>query len=271
MSANKLRLYGYNNLTKSLSFNIYDVCYAKTQSEKREYLAYINEAYNSERLTEILLALCNDIGAVVLNLSKQDYDPMGASVDLLIADHPVPEALIDASNNRGSLPSPYALNAHLDKSHVSVHTFPESHPNAPISTFRVDIDVATCGQISPLASLERLIAAFESDVISIDYRIRGFTRSEDGQMHFLDHEIESICDFMEAETLARYEIIDRNYTSAFLYHSRLMKRDLKLEEYLFKRRPDSLSNSEAASIEAQLRQEMAKIFYAGFAAEFSHD
>ncbi|HRM59282.1 MAG TPA: S-adenosylmethionine decarboxylase, partial [Megamonas funiformis] len=26
----KLKLYGFNNLTKSLSFNIYDVCYAKT-------------------------------------------------------------------------------------------------------------------------------------------------------------------------------------------------------------------------------------------------
>ena len=25
---NKLRLYGFNNLTKALSFNIYDVCYA---------------------------------------------------------------------------------------------------------------------------------------------------------------------------------------------------------------------------------------------------
>ena len=31
---NKLKLYGFNNLTKSLSFNIYDVCYAKfTQDE----------------------------------------------------------------------------------------------------------------------------------------------------------------------------------------------------------------------------------------------
>ena len=25
----KLKLYGFNNLTKALSFNIYDVCYAK--------------------------------------------------------------------------------------------------------------------------------------------------------------------------------------------------------------------------------------------------
>ena len=32
----KLKLYGFNNLTKSLSFNIYDVCYAKTAREQRD-------------------------------------------------------------------------------------------------------------------------------------------------------------------------------------------------------------------------------------------
>ena len=43
---NKLRLYGFNNLTKSLSFNIYDVCYARTEREQRDYVAYIDEQYN---------------------------------------------------------------------------------------------------------------------------------------------------------------------------------------------------------------------------------
>ena len=50
----KIALYGFNNLTKTLSFNIYDVCYAKTEREQRDYIAYIDEQYNSERLTGIL-------------------------------------------------------------------------------------------------------------------------------------------------------------------------------------------------------------------------
>ena len=33
---NKLKLYGFNNLTKALSFNIYDVCYAKTEREQQQ-------------------------------------------------------------------------------------------------------------------------------------------------------------------------------------------------------------------------------------------
>ena len=51
---NKLKLYGFNNLTKALSFNIYDVCYAKTEREQRDYIKYIDHQYNSERLTGIL-------------------------------------------------------------------------------------------------------------------------------------------------------------------------------------------------------------------------
>ena len=70
----KISLYGFNNLTKSLSFNIYDVCYAKTAQEKREYVAYIDEQYNSDRLTDILHNLTEMIGATVLMTSKQDYE-----------------------------------------------------------------------------------------------------------------------------------------------------------------------------------------------------
>ena len=174
----KLTLYGFNNLTKTLSFNIYDVCYAKSAREQQEYIQYIDEQYNSERLTNILVDVTNQIGAQILNISKQDYDPQGASVNVLIAETPLENKLIDESCNRGKYANidPNMIHAHLDKSHVTVHTFPECHPDNEISTFRVDIDVATCGEISPLNALNYLIGSFDSDIIIMDYRVRGFTR-----------------------------------------------------------------------------------------------
>ena len=42
----KLALYGFNNLTKTLSFNIFDVCYAKTEREKQDYIRYIDEQHS---------------------------------------------------------------------------------------------------------------------------------------------------------------------------------------------------------------------------------
>ena len=74
----KLQLYGFNNLTKALSFNIYDVCYAKTAREQKDYIAYIDSQYNSERLKTILTNLTDMIGAKVLNIAMQDYEPQGS-------------------------------------------------------------------------------------------------------------------------------------------------------------------------------------------------
>ena len=157
---NKLKLYGFNNLTKSLSFNIYDVCYARTPKAQLDYIAYVDEAYNSKRITEIMTHLTEMIGAQVLSVSRQDYDPQGASATFLIAD----DTMIPAGGSETV--------AHLDKSHVTVHTYPEYHPDTCIATFRVDIDVATCGKITPLPALDYLIGSFDSDIITMDYRVR---------------------------------------------------------------------------------------------------
>ena len=50
----RLKLHGFNNLTKTLSFNIYDINYAATPDQERGYIRYIDEAYSGERLTDIL-------------------------------------------------------------------------------------------------------------------------------------------------------------------------------------------------------------------------
>ena len=59
----KLKLYGFNNLTKSLSFNIYDICYAKTEKQRQQYVEYIDEEYSSARITAIIKKIVDMIGA----------------------------------------------------------------------------------------------------------------------------------------------------------------------------------------------------------------
>lgn len=96
----KLKLHGFNNLTKSLSFCIYDICYAKTTEERDGYIAYIDELYNANRLTEILSETCSIIGANILNIARQDYEPQGASVTILVSEEPVDPKLIDKTEHR---------------------------------------------------------------------------------------------------------------------------------------------------------------------------
>jgi len=190
----RLRLQGFNNLTKALSFNIYDVCYARTEEERQRYIEYIDEEYNADRLTQILTDVAEIIGANILNIARQDYDPQGASVTILISEEPV----IDKKAAGKELISD-AVVAHMDKSHITVHTYPETHPQEGIATFRADIDVATCGVISPLKALNYLIESFDSDIVVMDYRVRGFTRDVKGKKHFIDHKINSIQNFLAKE------------------------------------------------------------------------
>ena len=226
----KLTLYGFNNLTKTLSFNIFDVCYAKSEREKQDYIRYIDEQYNSERLTNILCDVTEMIGAAVLNISRQDYEPQGASVNVLIAEGSVAPESIDPSCNQGDgFLQRRDIHAHLDKSHVTVHTFPESHPDNEVTTFRVDIDVSTCGEISPLNTLDYLIRSFDSDIITIDYRVRGFTRDVSGKKCFMDQEMASIQDFISEEILLRYDAQDVNVYQSNIFHTRMLIKELELQ------------------------------------------
>ena len=61
----------------------------------------------------------------------------------------------------------------------------------------MDIDVATCGEITPLSTLDYLIGSFDSDIITMDYRVRGFTRDIEGKKLFMDHHMTSIQDFID--------------------------------------------------------------------------
>ena len=245
----KLKLYGFNNLTKSLSFNIYDICYAKTAREQQDYIKYINEQYNSERLTTILTKLTEMIGATVLHISKQDYEPQGASVTFLIAEV-----------NMAKARSGETVVAHLDKSHVTVHTYPEYHPETSIATFRVDIDVATCGEITPLSTLDFLIGSFDSDIITMDYRVRGFTRNIEGQKLFMDHGITSIQEYIDKEILEKYDAIDVNIYQSNLFHTKMLIKDLVLQNYLFNSDVYEIPPKIRLDITNSLRREMIEIF-----------
>ena len=245
---NKLKLYGFNNLTKSLSFNIYDVCYAKTARSQQEYIAYVDEQYNSERITDIMTHVTEMIGAQVLSISRQDYDPQGASATFLIAD----DTMIPA---RGT-----ETVAHLDKSHVTVHTYPEFHPDTSIATFRVDIDVATCGKITPLTALDYLIGSFDSDIITMDYRVRGFTRNLGGEKLFIDHDITSIQNYIDAKILDKYDAVDINVYQANMFHTKMLIKELDLQNYLFNTDVNELPPRRRLEITNALQREMIEIF-----------
>ncbi|MFZ5944624.1 MAG: adenosylmethionine decarboxylase [Bacillota bacterium] len=246
---NKLKLYGFNNLTKTLSFNLYDICYAKNAENRKEYIEYIDEVYNAERLSNILTEVAKIIGAHILNIANQDYDPQGASVTMLIAEN---EIICEKPNH---------VVAHLDKSHITVHTYPESHPDQGISTFRADIDVSTCGHISPLKALNFLIDSFEPDIAVMDYRVRGFTRDVNGEKFYIDHKINSIQNYISRDSRDKYQMIDVNVFQDNIFHTKMILKEFDLDNYLFGTAKNELKSWEKKKIKQRIKKEMLEIFY----------
>ncbi|MDZ5610427.1 adenosylmethionine decarboxylase [Bacillus pseudomycoides] len=256
----RIQLHGFNNLTKSLSFNMYDICYTKTKEEREAYIEYIDEQYNADRLTKILKNVSDIIGAHVLNIAKQDYIPQGASVTILVSEGPVVEVPTESfTESPGPLPDSVVMQ--LDKSHITVHTYPEYHPDEGISTFRADIDVATCGEISPLKALNYLIHSFDTDIMTIDYRVRGFTRDITGNKLFIDHEISSIQNYIPNNVKNLYDMIDVNVYQEHIFHTKCKLKEFDLNNYLFGYTQEKLSVKEQEEITKKLKTEMDEIFY----------
>ena len=257
---NKLKLHGFNNLTKTLSFNMYDICYTKNSKDREAYIEYIDEQYNAERLTQILTMVTEIIGANILNIAKQDYEPQGASVTILVCENSTSENDVENHENQPG-PLPEAVVAHLDKSHITVHTYPEYHPDEGISTFRADIDVSTCGMISPLKALNYLVHSFDSDIMIMDYRVRGFTRDITGKKLFIDHRINSIQNYIPQNVKDRYNMIDVNVYQENIFHTKCKLKQFDLDNYLFGYTKNELKEKEMDEITQKVKKEMDEIFY----------
>ncbi|ADU30600.1 adenosylmethionine decarboxylase [Evansella cellulosilytica] len=256
----RIQLHEFNNLTKSLSFNMYDICYTRTKEEREAYIEYIDEQYSAERLTKILKNVAEIIGAHVLNVAKQDYVPQGASVTVLVSEGPVVEVPTDSfDESPGPLPDSVVMQ--LDKSHITVHTYPEYHPDEGISTFRADIDVATCGEISPLKALNYMIHSFDTDIMTMDYRVRGFTRDISGHKLFIDHDISSIQNYIPEEVKEQYDMIDVNIYQENIFHTKCRIKDFDINNYLFGYKKEHLTSEQEKEITERLQLEMDEIYY----------
>ncbi len=241
----KNKLYGFNNLTKNLNFCIYNIFYTNSKINKIKYINYINNKYNSYKLIKILKKTSKIIGANILNIAKQDYEPQGASVTLLISEEIIKKNIL----------------AHLDKSHICIHTYPESHPKKKISTLRIDLEISTCGIISPLKALNYLIYKLKSDIIIIDYKIRGFTRNLKGEKIFIDQKINSIQNFIDKKIKKLYDMLDINLYQENIFNTKMILKHLNLNNYIFNKNNKKIKEKKNNKIINLLWNEMNEIYY----------
>ena len=94
----------------------------------------------------------------------------------------------------------------------------------------------------------------------MDYRVRGFTRDVNGKKLFLDHKVTSIQDYISPETLLRYDTVDMNVYDSNIFHTKMMIKEIDLQNYLFKTDIYELPPKTRLEIMNNLRREMIEIF-----------
>jgi S-adenosylmethionine decarboxylase len=91
--------------------------------------------------------------------------------------------------------------------------------------------------------------------------VRGFTRDKHGKKLFIDHEINSIQNYIPDDVKKLYQMIDVNVYQEHIFHTKCKLKDFDLNNYLFGYKKDVLSKEEQQVITEKLRTEMDEIFY----------
>jgi S-adenosylmethionine decarboxylase len=251
---------GFNNLTKVLSFNLYDFCITLNKEQQGEYVQWVNQKYSSQKIFEISKNVCEIIEADVLSASVQDYEPVGASTLVLMSDIKGGGDWKGKIRPENDAPDGHqSVNLHLNKSHITAHTYPDAEDPNGICSFRVDFDIATCGSIIPLKAINYLFQSFECDVVIIDYVVRGFTRLPSGKKIYNDDDFNSIQDFIDPTILETFKYrTDLNMGQMHTWQTKLMINDYPATRYLMN--PNDSSHSEVASKMDLLQKEMKEVY-----------
>jgi S-adenosylmethionine decarboxylase len=249
-SKGKRQLQGFNNLTKMVSFNLYDFVVARTDDERESYRTWLDANFRAEKITSILRKVAEIIDAEIISISDQDYQPVGASSVILVSD---------AGFARDEAAGRIGIGAHLDKSHLCAHTYPDWTDPSGVCSVRLDINVATCGDIIPLRALDYLLRTLSNDVVIIDYVVRGFTRDPSGKRVYMDHEMRSIQDYIGHEIKTRYDFQELVLQNEHIWQTKMIVKHLEPAAF-FKPGTDPTTEDNRKALEA-VRREMNGVYY----------
>jgi S-adenosylmethionine decarboxylase len=82
----------------------------------------------------------------------------------------------------------------------------------------------------------------------------------DGRKCFIDHDITSIQDYIDDVTLTKYDAIDVNVYQANIFHTKMLIKEIELQNYLFNKDVYELPPKQRLAITDSLRKEMIEIF-----------
>lgn len=202
------------SLTRSLGFNAYHVFAASSAEQLKDHVGELNRRYDASFYQQLLSEVADLIGARVLNVSTETYHPPGISVAMLMED------LGEIAENTGNL----ITLGHLDKSHLTIHTYQQIDLETLSGHLRLDLDLGSCGEITPLKATNHLLKNLLCDVVTIDYRIRGYQQQQNQSPVDTGRPINPASHISSA-WLDKYHIQESDHPEIDFYHLRMIKQE----------------------------------------------
>jgi len=81
-----------------------------------------------------------------------------------------------------------------------------------------------------------------------------------GVKHYIDHKINSIQNFVDKNTLARYQAMDVNIYQENVFHTKLMLKEFNLNSYLFGITENDLQPQEKKTVVQRMQHEITEIY-----------
>lgn len=193
----------FNNIQKLLSLNIYfrKEC---TLNTKQEEIKKLLKLLSNELILPMIEKSISIIGAIPLSVNTHTFSPCGNSALILLKND-----MID-------------YDIHLDKSHISIHTYPDLEYSDTEIAMRIDIDLSTCGSINPMIIVPFWISELKPNMIDIDFLIRGYNRKENNTIettieenlrNYIDIQGYEIKTLIESKNTYRYVLIHKDEQS----------------------------------------------------------
>ena len=76
----------------------------------------------------------------------------------------------------------------------------------------------------------------------------------------MDHRVASIQDYISPDILSKYDAVDINVYGSNIYHTKMMVKEIDLQNYLFKTDAYELPPKKRLEIMDNLRREMIEIY-----------
>ncbi len=233
-----LKLYKFNNLNKNINICLYNIYYINNIIEFKKYNQYINNILNSKKIIKILNKICKSINCKIIYINKKKYCN-GINIYILINDN---------INNK------ITISYNINYIYFNIYTYNYNN----IYFFKIDINIYTCSIKNPLKSINYIINKFKSNIIVIDYKIRGYNLDINNKKIFLDHKINSIQNFISKNIKKKYDIIDINIYQENIFYTKMISKYIKKNFLKFKFNIKNKINKKKLYL---ILQEIYEIYY----------